>query len=168
MFNKISHVHSQVVDQIIIEIEKKFGKMTVKCGKEHVFVGMNISFIGDNKVKLTMRNYLEEAIQMFGEDVSVGAATPANRNLFVVNETLSLLETRKAEIFHRVVAKLLYVAKRARVDLQLAIAFLCTRVSKSTQEDWEKLRRTLKYIHKTIDLPRIIGVNDFSVCCRRG
>ena len=60
-------------------------------------------------------------------------------------------------------AKLLYVAKRARIDLQLAIAFLCTRVSKSTQQDWEKLRRVLKYIHGTIDLPRIIGVADFKV-----
>ena len=61
--NKISHVNSKVVDQIIAEIEKRFGKMTVKRGKEHVFVGMNISFIGDNKVKLTMKSYLEEAIQ---------------------------------------------------------------------------------------------------------
>ena len=45
----------------------------------------------------------------------------------------------------------------------MAIAFLCTRVSKSTQEDWEKLRRVLKYIHNTIDLPRVIGVKDFKV-----
>ena len=161
--NKISHVNSKVVDQIIAEIEKRFGKMTVKRGKEHVFVGMNISFIGDNKVKLTMKSYLEEAIQAFGEDVSAGAVTPASRNLFVVNNDLPFLETERAEIFHHVVAKLLYVAKRARVDIQLAIAFLCTRVSKSTQEDWEKLRRVLKYIHRTIDLPRIIGVKDFSV-----
>ena len=88
-------------------------------------------------MKLTMKNYLEEAIQAFGEDVSVGAATPTNRNLFVVYKDLPPLETNKTEIFHHVVAKLLYVAKRARVDLQLAIAFLCTRVSKSTQEDWK-------------------------------
>ena len=107
-------------------------------------------------MKLTMKNYLEEVIQAFGEDVSVGAATAANRNLFVVNKDLPPLETSKVETFHHVVAKLLYVAKRARVDLQLAIAFLCTRVSKSTQENWEKLRTTLKYIHKTIDFPRII------------
>ena len=72
--NKISHVNSQVVDQVITKIKKKFRKMTVKRGKEHVFVGMNISFIGDNKLKLTMKNYLEEAIQVFGEDVLVGAA----------------------------------------------------------------------------------------------
>ena len=161
--NKISHVNSKVVDQIIDVIEKKFGKMTVKRGREHVFVGMNISFIGDNKVNLLMKNYLEEAIQTFGEDVSAGAVTPANRNLFILNKDLPLLEIGKAEVFHYVVAKQLYVAKRARVDLQLAIAFLCTRVSKSTQEDWEKLHRVLKYIHKTIDLPRIIGVKDISV-----
>ena len=98
--NKISHVNSKVVDQIIAEIEKRFGKMTVKRGKEHVFVGMNISFIGDNKVKLTMKSYLEEAIQAFGEDVSSGAATPASRNLFVVNNDLPSLETERAEILH--------------------------------------------------------------------
>ena len=130
--NKISHASSKVVDDIIKKLEERFGKMTVKRGKEHVFVGMNITFIGDGKVRLTMRSYLEEAIQAFGEDVSIGAATPANRNLFAVSEDLPLLETKQAEIFHHIVAKLLYVAKRARIDLQLAIAFLCTRVSKST------------------------------------
>ena len=51
-----------------------------------------------------MRSYLEEAIQTFGEDVSAGAATPANRNLFVVNKTLSLLEIRNTEIIHHEVA----------------------------------------------------------------
>ena len=35
--NKISHVDSKVVDQIILAIEEKFGKMTVKLGKNHVF-----------------------------------------------------------------------------------------------------------------------------------
>ena len=85
-----------------------------------------------------MKSYLKEIIQAFREDVAMGAATPTNRNLFVVNEDLPPLEADKAEIFHHLVTKLLYVVQRARVDLQLAIAFLCTRVSKSTQEDWKK------------------------------
>ena len=126
--NKISHASSKVVDQIIEQLEKKFGKMMVKRGKEYVFVGMSITFIGDGRVWLTMKSYLEEAIQAFGEDVSAGAATPANRNLFTVSEDLHLLEAKQAKKnFHHIVAKLLYVAKRARIDLQLAIAFLCTR-----------------------------------------
>ena len=55
-------------------------------------------------------SYLKKAIQAFVEDVSVEATILANRDLFVVNEDLPLLETDKAEIFHHVVAKLLYVA----------------------------------------------------------
>ena len=39
--NKISHIDSKVV-QIIKEIEDDFGKMTVKRGKKHTFVGMDI------------------------------------------------------------------------------------------------------------------------------
>ena len=48
-------------------------------------------------------------------------------------------------------------------DLQLVIAFLCTRVSKSTEQDWEKLHRLLKYVHVIIDLPRIIGTEDLGI-----
>ena len=62
-----------------------------------------------------------------------------------------------ADTFHHIVAKLLYVSKRARLDISLAIAFLCTRVTRSTIEDWGKLRRLLQYIKGTINMPRIIG-----------
>ena len=161
--NKISHEDSTVVDEVITKIEERFGKMTVKRGKQHVFVGMDIDFIEKGKLKISMRNHLEEAIEVFGEDVTMGATTPATRSLFEVNENLTLLDPKKAELFHHIVAKLLFVARRARIDLQLPIAFLCTRVSKSTEEDWEKLRRVLRYTYRTIDLPRIIGAENISV-----
>ena len=41
--------------------------MTVKCGKDHVFVGMDISFIDDHKVRVTMKSYLKEAIRALGK-----------------------------------------------------------------------------------------------------
>ena len=40
--NKISHVDSKVVDSVIEMIESKFGTMTKRRGKKHVFVGMDI------------------------------------------------------------------------------------------------------------------------------
>ena len=49
------------------------------------------------------------------------------------------------------------------MDIELAIFFMCTRVSKSTHEDWEKLRKLLSYLQYTIDMPRIIGANDVDV-----
>ena len=58
-------------------------------------------------------------------------------------------------------SKLLFVPKRARLDIELAISFLCTRVSKSKVQDWEKLRRLLSYLQCTLDMPRIIGANGF-------
>ena len=42
---KISHVDPKIVDWIIENIEKKFGKMAVKREKQHTFVGMDIVFI---------------------------------------------------------------------------------------------------------------------------
>jgi hypothetical protein len=56
-------------------------------------------------------------------------------------------------------SKLLYVAIRARVDLLLPVAFLCTRVSKSTVQDQSKLKRVLEYIKGTMGTEYIIGAD---------
>ena len=65
----------------------------------------------------------------------------------------------KLETFHSVVAKLLYLSKRGRLDIQLAFVFLCTRVAPSTEEDWAKLRRVLEYLHGTVDEYLTIGAD---------
>jgi hypothetical protein len=70
-----------------------------------------------------VKDYLKEAIADFGEDIVKSAATPAKRDLFEIDENSPALTTEKRETFHRVVAKLLYVSKRGRLDIQLATAF---------------------------------------------
>ena len=57
------------------------------------------------------------------------------------------------------VAKLLYLCKRGRPDIEPTVAFLCTRVAKSDVEDWKKLIRLLSFLKKTIDDTRIIGAS---------
>jgi hypothetical protein len=61
--------------------------------------------------------------------------------------------------FPQVVAKLLYVSIRARMDLLLAVSFLTTRVSKSTTEDQAKLKRVLEYINGTMDHTYTLGAD---------
>ena len=58
---------------------------------------------------------------------------------------------------HSVTAKLLYITKRARPDIETGVAFLTTIVSKSTEEDWKKLKRIITFLKYTIDDVRIIG-----------
>ena len=57
-----------------------------------------------------------------------------------------------------IVAKLLFVGKRARPDIMVAIAFLTTRVSKSDEDDWKKLERLMSYVNNTLDLKLTLSV----------
>ena len=110
-----------------------------------------------------MPSYLEECISAFeatGEEINGIANSPAKTTLFQINEEDERLDEEKAEIFHHIVAKLLFVAKRARLDIDQAVSFLCTRVSMSTSRDWDKLKRLLTYIRNTIGMARIIGGGD--------
>jgi hypothetical protein len=108
-----------------------------------------------------MKDHLEECFEIFGEEIKPIFATPASHNLFDVDENAQLLDKKSSEIFHRIVAKLLFVCKRSRLDVQLPIAFLCSRVSCSTTQDWLKLKRLLGYLKRTVDMPRIISGCNF-------
>jgi hypothetical protein len=158
---KISHImNPKVVTDMISELESHFGKMTVTRGREHVYLGMSIKYMKNGIVKVHMKEYLLEPIEESELDITRTAATPARKNLFDVNTSCSRLEKRAAERFHKVVAKLLCVAVRASMDILLTVAFLCTRVSKSTTEDEGKLKRLLEYISGTQNLEYTLGADD--------
>ena len=107
-----------------------------------------------------MIDQIKETISAFGEDVSKKVATPAARHLMCVDNDAEKLSTEKAEKFHSVVAKLLFVEKRARPDIETAVAFLCTRVSEPDVDDWKKLKRLISYLNATIEDTRIIGCDN--------
>ena len=108
--SKISHKDPRVVSEVIKTLEDTFGEMTGTRGKKHTFVGMDIEFKEDGKVELSMREYLQECINTFGEAFNGGAKTPARPSLFEIDKDSGQLCDRKKDIFHRIVAKLLFVA----------------------------------------------------------
>ena len=80
--NNISHMESKVVDKVIMEIDKKFGKMTINRGKEHVFVGMHVKFIDKGIVIILMKDYITESIEVFkylGNKIITNTNTPDKR-----------------------------------------------------------------------------------------
>ena len=160
---KISHKSKEVVDNILSSLESRFGKMSIKRGKEHTFVGMNISFLEGGKVKIVMNDYIKECMEVYGEEKIKNRKTPAGDDLFDIDEKSDGLNKENSDIFHHIVAKLLFVSKRARIDIEPTVSFLCTRVAKSTIQDWTKVGRLLGYMKNTIDLPRIIGADRLDV-----
>ena len=130
--------------------------MTITRGNKHVFLGMHIRYVKANgTAEITMRDYLEESIAESGMNITMTVASPAKRDLFEVEENAPLLERTGSDAFHRVTAKLLYAALRARGDILTSFSFLSTRVSKSTTQDQAKLKRLLEYIkgrHVTLQI----------------
>jgi len=159
---KVSHVDRNVVTQVIQDLEKKFGTMSVTRGCKHKFLGMNLHFKDDHTIAVQMKDYLQESIDESGIRVTHEAATPAKGNLFDVDSESPALEGEEFEAFRSVVAKLLYVATRARLDMLLPVAFLCTRVTKSTKQDQMKLKRVLEYVKGSIDLVYMLGAESLN------
>ena len=162
----MSHEEAQVVTEVIELMKKHFGDLTVTRGKKHRFLGMNIEINEDRNVKIEMKEQLLEAINMFeeteGSRVTEEVKSPAQCYLREVNLKSLQLCVKKKESFHSIVAKLLWVMKRARPDLETAISFLCTRVGKSDEDDWKKLRRVIAYLKCTINDVRIIGASSLT------
>ncbi|KAG7347353.1 reverse transcriptase RNA-dependent DNA polymerase [Nitzschia inconspicua] len=156
--NKISHVDPKVVTDVIAAIERHFGKMTVTRGRHHKFLGMDITFNSNGTVSILMADYLKGVIEFFGEPISSSASSAAGKGLLDVNPDSPVVAPKeRVDLYGSIVPKLLHVALRARPDILPAVAFLCTRLSDPREQDWNKLRRLLQYIHGTISLPRILG-----------
>jgi hypothetical protein len=76
---------------------------------------------------------------------------PAHDRLFDIRDKKEVRELREEQalVFHHTVAQLLFMAMRARWDIQTAVAFLTTRVKNPDKDDWGQLKRVLKYLNGT-------------------
>ena len=71
-----------------------------------------------------------------------------------------ILNEEKASIFHSIAAKMLFITKRGRPDLEPTVQFMCTRVTKSTEQDWIKMRRLMLFLKNIINERRYIAIKD--------
>jgi hypothetical protein len=98
---------------------------------------------------------------LFISTVDAKATSPATCHLFDVDDDSNavILDKKQKEKFHSCVAKLLYMAKRARPDILLAVSFLTTRVNQPTEHDWNKLIRIRNYMNQNKSLSLVLSVD---------
>jgi hypothetical protein len=154
---KISHADPKVVTKIIEMLSQKFGSadapLTINRGKVHQYLGMTIDYSQNEKVKFSMIEYIQGMLDEIPADMIGESLTPASKYLFDVNPECERLDPDGSDLFHHYTAKLLFLCKRARPDIQTAIAFLCTRVKCPDTDDYKKLTRVMTYLRGTIHLP---------------
>ncbi len=66
--------------------------------------------------------------------------------MFKVDEDATKLDTEQSTAFHNIVAKALYMVKRARPDGSVSITFLTTRVRAPDVDDYRKLGHFIEYL----------------------
>ena len=113
---------------------------------------MTLDYTQEGKVAIKMNDYVATIVDNAPDDMKGVMNTPAAKHLFEVDGSTPRLSEEKAEFFHMMVAKLLFLCKRPRPDISTAIDFLSTRVQYSDQHDYKKLACVIKYLCGTREL----------------
>ena len=136
---KSSHVDATVNTDFEKWLQRKYGehgKVKAHRGKLHDYLGMNFDYSEKGKVHIDMKSYVEDMINEFPIEMNKTsrASTPAAENLFDEGDGEKLNDSRR-EVFHKIVAKGLFVSKRASPNIHTMIATLCTRVKSPNESD---------------------------------
>jgi hypothetical protein len=149
---KISHINPNVVTSVINQLLAEFGKealLTVSRRKIHEYLGMTLDYTLPGKVQIQMINYIDTMLSELDKDMAGEFANSAPNHLLTVNPSCLNLPANKSITFHHNVAKLLFLCKHARPNIQLPTAFLCTRVKAPYVDNYKKLARVMRYLRAT-------------------
>jgi hypothetical protein len=149
---KLSHFSEEVKTKIIKRINDEFGKeapITFTRGKVHDYLGMTLDYSEKGKVKIKILEYVEKMLADLQAEMDGEAPSPAANHLLTINDDQTKMDEKKAQLFHTYMAKTLFLCKRARPDLQTAVAFLSTRVKSCDKDDYKKLIRMLQFLWAT-------------------
>jgi hypothetical protein len=135
---------------IIDQLKSKVNGMTINHGDSIDYLGMNFNFKVKDEISVTAKGYTDEVLRLHQTTGTV--ISPANDDIFKVNDNLPLLNDHQQGQMRSSVHKLLYLASRTRPDISVPVNFLCTRVLNYTLEDKFKLNRVLKYLNGTKNL----------------
>ena len=136
---KVSHKEQFVLEDFPKDLRDEFGQedeLTENKGLVHEYLGITINYSIPRKVVFTMFDYLEDVIVEASKDLKNSRSYyPGNDTLMKIDKDSPKLPIKDAGLFHRHVARVLLASKRARPDIQVCVAFLCTRVKAPTGQD---------------------------------
>ena len=164
---KLLHKDEKEVTDVIEWLKSEFKdkeivKVKVSRWKKHNFLGMNFYFSDEGKVRVSIKEYVQDMIDTFPSKIDKTATTPAALHSFKTINTVKL-EENEAGKYHTITAKGIFLCKRARTDIQTTSEFLTTSIKKPDKDDWKKLQKLLQYLNGTKDLDLILKANHLNI-----
>ena len=141
----ITSANGKMIESVLAGMIKRYGDITRKDGPIVNYLGMVFDLTTAGKTRVSMTGYVEDMLRESAR--TGGARTPATEGLFNVRDDSDMVSEEQRVRFHRLAAKMLYLAKRARSYCLTAVAYLATRVTRCSLDDLGKLERLLKYMN---------------------
>lgn len=149
-----SHKKKKVNDRFLIWLNNMYGnvkEVTSTRGNRHDYLAMFINYSVEGSVIIDMAYYVKKMIEEFPDKLKDNVVCPWSENLFKVDDQSKLLPEEKWKQFYTFVMKGMFLYKRARQDIQPAIAFLSTRVCAPTEQDYKKLFQMMSFLKNMQD-----------------
>lgn len=111
---------------------------------------------------LNQSKYIKKIVNEFGLNDAKASNVPIQvgygKSKSGENVDLLLSNTQ----YQKLLGCLLYVSVNTRPDIAASISILAQKVTKPTQEDWNELKRVVKYLKGTADLKLTLAQLDFN------
>jgi Reverse transcriptase (RNA-dependent DNA polymerase)/gag-polypeptide of LTR copia-type/Zinc knuckle len=123
----------------------------ITAGPVSCFLGIEIKQQKDGSIFITQETYARKILQKFNMLESNPVGTPA---VYTQDPEDSLTKQSIAENvpYRAAVGSLMYLATGTRPDLAHAMSIVSQKLDNATVEDWNKVKRILKYLNGTVEL----------------
>ena len=163
---KMSHMSSWVLDKLLGQLNLVFrqeARLMVNKAKKHDYLGITLDYSHWGKVIVDMEQSIKGVLDEAPSDMSGMAYTPASAHLFQVNPLAKKLSLQSVELFHHLVAMLLFLCKWACPDILMVVAFLTMQVQSPDIDDYKKLGKVINYLHGSTQLCLTLEASDLSL-----
>lgn len=119
------------------------------------YLGIKITKTADGTYQLDQSTYIKQVAFNFGLANAKESKTPMNVGYGKTEEKAVMLATNRD--YQKLIGCLLYVAINTRPDIAASISILSQKTVEPNQEDWNELKRVVKYLKGTVDLKLTLG-----------
>ncbi|XP_071637523.1 uncharacterized protein [Temnothorax longispinosus] len=132
-------------------------------GKIKQYLGIEVTQDEDGNFELCQSRYIERIASSFGLQDTKGANTPLDVGYYksLTESSDQLCDNSE---YQKLIGCLLYVSVNSRPDITASVSILAQKVSSPRPEDWNQLKRVVKYLKATsklkLKLSNIISDND--------
>lgn len=114
------------------------------------YLSIQVTRDKNGNYELNQSTYIMQIASDFGLIDAKPTRTPLEVSYGKSDDSSSQLESNTK--YRRLVGRLLYLSVNSRPDISASVSILAQKVSKPTANDWEQLKRVVKYLKSTHNL----------------